>query len=82
MDTKDFFRSKSDRKIRLKHYKTKSEVKKEVEDLKLKFDRDLLKHISDMSDEIALYGYCLVTRQGSEIQVVDREKFTVGFKND
>ena len=81
MNTKEFFKTKNDRLHRIKAY-SKQNVKKEVE----KTSEALLKQIPEMSPavshELALYGYCLLVRQGDELLMANREHITIGFKND
>ena len=82
MDTKDFFRTKSDRAFREKHYKKNPDLKKEIDNRALDLTQKLSALNPGIGQELSMYGYCLLVRQDNEVLMVNREKFTVGYKMD
>lgn len=79
MDTKYFFRSKKDRRLRRASLK-KLEIKKEVEEASISISEMIPSLKKDVVEELALYGYCLIVRQANGISVVNGDKFQFGFK--
>lgn len=81
MDTVDFCRTKADRENRKTKYSTKPEIAKEVSSCSESIAEQLVSDKDKIAHEIALYGYCLLVRQGEELVQVDSQSFNLGFRH-